>query len=584
MRNTMRNRINSTRRRQIYLLGLAGVLCAAEAQAYAPNQTMDEATARAMLNRFGFGADSRSLAQAMHETPEQYVRDAITGDSPLPAPIISQIEQLPTSQPVDQVWSQYGPGGSQRQELKALRQAVANQTAANQTASSPASTPAATAATDPDVLARQMQQQAIQKAQNEYLNAAIKSRMLAMANSSNQGHESLLTFWLNHFSIYGPKDTDRLLAMDYARALEAAMKADTFEALLKASFYHAAMQVYLDNAQSTSPQSTIGYTAALKGKNIGINENLARELMELHTLGVDGGYSQTDVQELARIITGAGVYNVQMQDKNLKAAGATRRGLFLFDPRRHDFGTKMFLGQVFPAGQGLDEIDRALHLLATHPATAHHIAFKLARQYLADDPPQALVNAMSAAYLKSGGKISATLQPLLASPEFAASLQHPAKFKDPLSYMLSATRAACAGEPIGNANFLANTARDMGEAPFMQTTPNGYGATEADWLSPVSMAQRTRLAQGLATGRAPVVAAPVTSSAPNDSGVMAPNPAGNMSPPSSVISKGIGCSPNLPLITRLVGPLSSQTAAAANGLSPQDHMALLLASPEFMKR
>jgi len=581
----MRNRIMQKRRMSIYQLCLAGALCTTGAYAYAPNQTMDEATARAMLNRFGFGADSASLAQAMHQTPEQYVRDSITGDTQLPASIVSQIEQLPTSQPVDQIWHEYGAGSDMRLELKSLRQATANQpVSASTVAPAGAASSPADAANAADVLARQMEQQAIQKAQNEYLNAAIKTRMLTMANSSNQGHESLLTFWLNHFSIYGPKNTDRLLAMDYARALESAMKADTFEALLKASFYHAAMQVYLDNAQSTSPQSTIGYTAALKGKNIGINENLARELMELHTLGVDGGYSQTDVQELARIITGAGIYNVQMQDKNLKAAGATRKGLFLFDPRRHDFGTKMFLGQVFPAGQGLDEIDRALHILATHPATAHHIAFKLARQYLADDPSPALVNAMTAAYLKSGGKISATLQPLLASPEFAASLQHPVKFKDPLSYMLSATRAACSGQPIGNANFLANTARDMGEAPFMQSTPNGYGATEADWLSPVSMAQRTRLAQALATGRAPAVAAPVMAPAPSDSGVMAVNPAGNMSPPSPVISKGIGCSPNLPLITRLVGPLSSQTAQAANGLSPQDHMALLLASPEFMKR
>jgi uncharacterized protein (DUF1800 family) len=272
------------------------------------NHKMDESTARAMLNRFGYGADEESLTKAMQETPRQYLTNAIQGETRLPSAIVTQIQTLPISQPLNQVWSQYGPGGSARENIKQ----------------------------DPD--ARKL----IQKTENEYLNAAIQARMLTMANSDNQGHEALLSFWLNHFSIYGQKDSDKLLAGDYANALEWAMKADSFEALLKASFYHAAMQVYLDNAQSTSPTSTAGYRQALKGKEVGVNENLAREIMELHTLGVDSGYSQKDVQELARIITGAGIYSPRMNDENLKKAGVTRMGLFLFDPRRHDLAQRFF--------------------------------------------------------------------------------------------------------------------------------------------------------------------------------------------------------------------------------------------------
>jgi uncharacterized protein (DUF1800 family) len=515
------------------------------------NHKMDESTARAMLNRFGYGADEESLTKAMQETPRQYLTNAIQGETRLPSAIVTQIQTLPISQPLNQVWSQYGPGGSARENIKQ----------------------------DPD--ARKL----IQKTENEYLNAAIQARMLTMANSDNQGHEALLSFWLNHFSIYGQKDSDKLLAGDYANALEWAMKADSFEALLKASFYHAAMQVYLDNAQSTSPTSTAGYRQALKGKEVGVNENLAREIMELHTLGVDSGYSQKDVQELARIITGAGIYSPRMNDENLKKAGVTRMGLFLFDPRRHDFGAKIFLGNDFPAGQGFSEVDRALHILATSSATAHHISLQLAREYLSDNPPKAIVDAMTTGYLHSGGKISATLLPLMTSPEFSASLIHPSKFKDPLDYLISAARTACSGTPIGNRFLLTVTAKDMGEAPFLHTTPDGYGSTESDWLSPSAMAKRTRLAMSIANNKAPFASSAVDigdASNPMDNHAELSN---NMPmKPKQLARTGDACQPNISTVEKLIGPISATTQSAEVGLSPTEQIGLLLASPEFMRR
>ena len=361
------------------------------------------------------------------------------------------------------------------------------------------------------------------------------------------------------------------------RAVEQAMRADSFEALLRASFYHPAMQIYLDNNQSTAGNSMLARQAAQRGKQLGINENLARELLELHTLGVDGGYTQKDVQELARIITGAGVYAPQMEEKNLARAGATRAGLFLFDPRRHDFGEKTLLGSRFPAGQGMAEVDSALHLLATHPATARHLAFKLAQRFLDDEPPREIVDAMASALRASGGKISATLAPLIDSPAFAAALARPAKFKEPVDYVLSVARAACGDQAVGNRTVLAANALDMGQAPLMRSTADGYGAREADWLSPAAMAKRVRLAIGVAGERVPLARG-------DDERIAGARRmlalAENERP---ALSRGAPCAINMDWLESVVEPLSPATRASVARLAAREKAAALLASPEFMR-
>jgi len=398
--------------------------------------------------------------------------------------------------------------------------------------------------------------------------------LLTMANADNQPHEALLSFWLNHFSIFAPKHLDKILASDYSRALEQAMRDDSFEALLRASFYHAAMQTYLDNNQSTATNSRMAERAAERGKQLGINENLARELLELHTLGVDAGYTLKDVQELARIITGCGIYSPKMRDQALAQAGATRRDLFLFDPRRHDFGDKTFLGQQFPAGQGIAEVDRALHLIATHPATAHRVSLKLAQRFLADDPPPQLVAKMAASFRSSGGKISATLMPLLESTEFSHSLQQPTKFKEPLDYLISVSRAACGDTPINNRLTLAAAALDMGEAPMMHSTPDGYASGEADWLSPAAMAKRLRLTMGIAAERVPM--------AEGDNERIGRLKA--LAEEKKWTTRGTPCTVDVASLERMVGPVSAQTMESASRLQPAERAALLLASPEFMRR
>jgi uncharacterized protein (DUF1800 family) len=495
------------------------------------DRPMDEAAARAMLNRFGYGADRASLQATTGITPRHYLDRAIRTRPSYPPALAAQLAASPAAQPLDRLWPLYGPGGSERLDKPAAQQPAGSTTMRSQR----------------EVDGRQM------------LVAASTDRLLESANSDNPGHEALLNFWLNHFSIHGLKQINKFLATDYTRQLQRAMREDSFAVLLKASFFHPAMQIYLDNNRSVAADSRFAQRAERMGRQLGINENLARELLELHTLGIDSGYTQADVQALARIITGAGVLNNRLPERVVSAPGAERIGYFFFDPNRHDFGEKRLLGRSYPAGHGIDEIRQALDQLASHPRTAEHIAGKLARRFLADEPPPDVVRAMAAAWRNSGGRISATLAPLLDSPAFAASLKHPGKFKEPVDFVLSAARAACDGQVIGNGQLLWRSAQDQGQAPFMRTTPDGYGSQEADWLSPPAMAKRIRLAQTL-TSR------PVPLAIGADGKDFAP------------------CRPTIDTVRVAVGQLGTETRAALAGLSPQEEMAALLASPEFMRR
>jgi uncharacterized protein (DUF1800 family) len=299
---------------------------------------------------------------------------------------------------------------------------------------------------------------------------------------------------------------------------------------------------------------------------MGINENLARELMELHTLGVDAGYEQSDVRELARIITGAGVWASNMQARNLQRAGAVRRGLFLFDPRRHDFGAKRLLGQPFPAGSGLPEIDRALHMLATHPSTARHISRKLALRFLSDAPSEKTVEQMTDAFRRSGGRISVTLFAMVETDEFKQSLEGRIKFKEPLDQLLSDVRASCQSQAILNGELLAASANDAGQAPFMRSTPDGYGAREADWLSPAAMAMRVRFAMGLAAGR------------------IKPASVGGPANADTNAAMAGTCRSEAGSVAATLAPLSTSTLAAINKLEERERIGALLSSPEALRR
>ncbi|MCK9689503.1 DUF1800 domain-containing protein [Scleromatobacter humisilvae] len=326
-------------------------------------------------------------------------------------------------------------------------------------------------------------QQAYQKGLNAQADEAAQRWLLVAVGSPNQVQERLVWFWLNHFSIAQNKANLRAFAGDYEIALRA-HALGRFRDLLEASATHPAMLRYLDNERNAAGQ---------------INENYARELMELHTLGVDAGYTQADVQEMARVLTGLGV-RVDADDAKVKPplqSQYVHAGAFEFNPNRHDQKPKQVLGQAI-APAGLAEVRQVLDRLARNPATARHVSAQLAQYFVGDTPPPGLVDRMAQRWLATDGDIAQVMKTLLTSPEYDASLGR--HFKDPWEYVLSATRLAYDGNIVVNPQPLLNALRQLSEPPFGRETPDGFPMIEAAWASPGQMTTRFDVARSLVGG------------------------------------------------------------------------------------
>ena len=337
-----------------------------------------------------------------------------------------------------------------------------------------------------DDMAKQQAQKDYQQELNRLAREAATRSLLLDVYSTQQLQQQLSWFWLNHFSVHQGKHNLRAMVGDYEANAIAPHALGKFRDLLGATVHHPAMLRYLDNEANAVKR---------------INENYARELMELHTLGVNGGYSQADVQELARILTGVGV-NLGGDTPKVKPALQSqyvRRGLFEFNPNRHDYGDKQFLGQTVK-GRGLAELDEALDRLSRSPATAHFISGKLAQYFVSDNPPEPLVARMAATFQKSDGMIADVLQTMFNSPEFRQSLGK--KFKDPMHYVVSAVRLSYDDKPILNAGPMLNWLSRMGQPLYGRQTPDGYPLTDASWASPGQMATRFDIARTIASGSA----------------------------------------------------------------------------------
>ncbi len=314
------------------------------------------------------------------------------------------------------------------------------------------------------------------------------ARVLRAIDSPRQLEEVMVDFWFNHFNVYANKGIDRALIASYERDAIRPHVFGAFRDLLGATAKHPAMLYYLDNQASTAP----GY---MPGKGLkpttpkGLNENYARELMELHTLGVDGGYTQKDVTELARMFTGW-TYNPR--------ALVMRNQTFVFAADRHDRGVKRWLGREVP-DQGQHEGEMALDVLAQHPATARHLGFKLAQYFVQDQPPAALVDRLARSYLDSKGDIRTVLRTLFASAEFMAPEAAGAKFKTPYQYVISAVRAS--GAPVSNTAPLLATMAQLGMPLYGCQTPDGYKNTRAAWLNPDALTRRITFATAMGSGK-----------------------------------------------------------------------------------
>jgi uncharacterized protein (DUF1800 family) len=318
----------------------------------------------------------------------------------------------------------------------------------------------------------------------------MSQRVMRDLYSNAQLDEVMTDFWLNHFNIYLRKNEEMPYYLaSFERDVIRPRALGKFEDLLEATAHSPAMMLYLDNASSVGPNSP----AAIKNQNKnnkkssqGLNENYARELMELHTVGVNGGYTQADVTMVARILTGWGV------DKPLQG------GEFKFDEKRHEPGTKVVMGKSFNE-DGENEGRALIHFLATRPATAEFICRKLAIRFVSDDPPQALVDRMAKSFLSSGGDTREVLRTLYRSPEFWNVENYRAKVKTPSEFVLSAVRAS--GIAPKDPQPIVNAIRDMGMQFYGAVPPTGYTWKSDAWVTSGSLVSRMNFALGLTTNR-----------------------------------------------------------------------------------
>jgi uncharacterized protein (DUF1800 family) len=389
----------------------------------------------------------------------------------------------------------------------------------------------------------------VQQAQNARVWRALYSR--------RQLQEVMVDFWFNHFNIFAGKGLDHLWVGRFEADAIRPHALGRFRDLLLATAHSPAMLFYLDNQLNTAPGSP-----GAKGNHTGINENYAREIMELHTLGVDGGYTQNDVIALAHILTGWGLPRPGLA----RGDGSAQA----FDPSRHDFAAQTLLGRTIPSG-GEDAGVAAIEMLAASPATARHIAFQLAEYFVADQPPPALVDRLAQRFRATDGDIAAVLKTLFISREFRDSAGQ--KYKTPYQYVISAARAA--DVEVNNPRPLIGTMARLGQPLYYCQTPDGYKNTEEAWLSPDATTLRVGFATGLGRGALRIKEPPPQPAEAPQPQLVADQP-GDMAKPQPVDPA--------PLETLLAPVLSGNTRVAVAEAPDNLKAALILGSPDFMRR
>ncbi len=469
-----------------------------------------------LLNRLSYGIRPGDLDRVRSIGIDRYIQQQLNPDSiSEPAALTERLAKLETIDlsPVD-LFQQYNPN---RQQILGQK---------------------------PGPEVRKEQQQRAR----QIITQATTARVLRSIYSDRQLQELMVDFWYNHFNIYASKGLDRLWVGAYEREAIRPHALGKFRDLLGATAKHPAMLFYLDNWQNSKPNSN------LKGRFKGLNENYARELMELHTLGVDGGYQQDDVIALAKILTGWGF----KQPGQKLPDGYS----FQFNSNRHDYSNKVFLGQNI-GGSGIAEGEQALDLLAKHPSTARQIGFKLAQYFVNDNPPPSLVNRLSQRFIATDGDIKLVVENLFKSPEFWDRKYYGAKFKTPYQYAISALRST--GLAVNNVKPIDNFLKQLGMPIYGCPTPDGYKNTQAAWLNPDSMNRRLNFATTLASGRLPIGAPQLTT-------------------PMSTNPKIYHAIDPTQLATTLGNHFSPKTQQAIATSNPSLRAALILGSPEFMNR
>jgi uncharacterized protein (DUF1800 family) len=359
--------------------------------------------------------------------------------------------------------------------------------------------------------ARQWSRQSVQ---------ALAAQKLTRATySEKQLEEVLVDFWFNHFNVFAGKGRTAVYIPEYEREAIRPHVWGSFRELLGATAKSPAMLFYLDNWLSADPKAAEQMQQQLQrrannprrlarlggaGNNMppqqqqaprrnGLNENYARELMELHTLGVDGGYTQQDIIEVARALTGWTLENGQ-------------DGGFRFTPALHDRGEKKVLGHTIRAGGGMEDGEQVLDIVAAHPSTAKHIATKLVRRFVNDEPPAALVNKVAATFTKTKGDLREVVRTLVTAPEFYAAEHRNAKVKTPLQFVVSGVRAT--GRDVRDTRPMLQALQQLGMAPYQCQPPTGYDDTAETWVNAGALVTRMNIAQQITPQRAAEIGGP----------------------------------------------------------------------------
>ena len=506
-------RLKSGRLARYAAAGVLAAALAASAAARGPVSAVparpDDPTIVHVLNRVGFGPRPGDVAHVREVGLAAWIDQQL---QPERIPDIAVEARLRSYETLDlssrEIAQEYFLPAREHRKAKKARASAAGTVVGPNFSSAASAGPSADAASPEMKRARQV------------LVELSAQKIVRGVYSDRQLEEVLTDFWFNHFNVYAGKGLTRVFVTEYEREAIRPHVLGRFRDLLGATAKSPAMLFYLDNARSTragadmegrgrlaSPgepaqQGGLAHPARAGGARFasrGINENYARELMELHTLGVDGGYTQQDVVNVARAFTGWTIAGP-------RKAGA---GRFVFNPRMHDTVEKVVLGHRIKAGGGIEDGEQVLDILAAHPSTATFIATQLCRRFVSDTPPAPLVERATGVFRQTGGDLRAVTRAILTSPEFFAPESYRAKVKTPFDFVVSALRAT--GADIRQPVPLERTMRELGMPLYFCQPPTGYKDTAEAWVNTGALINRMNFAVALAanTFRGVVVSDPL---------------------------------------------------------------------------
>ncbi len=494
-------------------VALAGTVIVPQPISHSSREQTADQQIRHVLNRLAFGARPGDYEKVRKMGVDAWIAQQLAPEK-LPDPQVAQlIAQLPTYSMSPEKLIEEFPRPDKKEQAELQQKLGAAMTQA-----------------DSARIRRQYQMERNGGQQPRAMLPELQAMRVGRATvSEHQLEEVLVDFWLNHFSVFAGKNQQmRYYLGDYERNVIRPRVFGKFRDLLEAVAKSPAMLIYLDNQQSVADTARVNLATyggqpdpqrrrAIVGRGAvmgaplqqqiqrrasGLNENYARELLELHTLGVDGGYTQHDVTEVARALTGWTIVPPQGQAARVASrSGAYIEDRFMFRPQTHDAEPKTILGVKFKGGRGMEDGEQVLDIVASHPSTAKYIAKKLAIRFISDSPPQSVIDRAAATFTRTHGDLREVVRTIVTSDEFFSAAAYRAKVKSPFEVVVSALRAVNA--PADPSPRTAQLTVELGQTIFGHQTPDGWPETGDEWINTGSILNRINFGLTLAAGRVP---------------------------------------------------------------------------------